>query len=229
MTVRVANPKFQTTHDSRPITLSYDIEPLPNGSRLKLRNRPQDESFKLRIEATLSNSVGSGSAVTWVDFVGHEYVYEPAFYEHRDACFQTFIDVGKRYRPYKVVPFPQLWEQIDPLRQTRVAAWLDALADQWERGDRQLYEQGAQALAQELGVPDLGLRVLSVEEAYSPPLIEGEIAPPAPPDLAAALRRAPDRTQPNRPGLPAAGRLAGYALAGAAGAALALIWSKRRS
>ena len=70
VTVRVANPKFQTTNESRQITLSYDIEPLPNGSRLKLRNRPEDESFKLRIEVTLSNSVGSGSAITWVDFVG---------------------------------------------------------------------------------------------------------------------------------------------------------------
>ena len=48
----------------------------------------------------------------------------------------------------------------------------DALADNWERGDVQLYQQGAQALAHELGVPDLGLRVLSVAEAYSPPAIE---------------------------------------------------------
>ena len=101
VTVRVAHPKFHTTNESRQITLSYNIESLPNGSRLKLRNRPEDESFKLRIEVTLSNAVGSGSAITWVDFVGTEYVYEPAFYEHRDACFQTFIDVGKRYRPSK--------------------------------------------------------------------------------------------------------------------------------
>ena len=193
---------------------------------MKLRNRPEDESFKLRIEVTLSNAVGSGSAITWVDFVGTEYVYEPAFYEHRDACFQTFIDVGKRYRPYKVVPFPQLWEEVaDPLRQTRVANWLDALADHWERGDMRLYEQGAKALAQELGVPDLGLRVLSVEEAYSPPMIDREIAPPAPPELAAALRGANDR--PRRLGI--AGRVAGYVLAGAAGAALAIIWDRRRS
>ena len=96
---RVADPKFQTVHESRVISLTYDIEPLPNGSRLKLRNRPEDESFKLRIEVTLSNSVGSGSAISWVDFKGTEYVYEPAFYEQRDACFQRFIDVGKRYRP----------------------------------------------------------------------------------------------------------------------------------
>jgi reprolysin-like metallo-peptidase family M12B len=218
-TVSVADPKFQTIHESRMISLEYDIEPLPNGSRLKLRNRPQDESFKLRIEVTLSNSVGSGSAITWVDFTGQEYVYEPAFYEHRDACFQRFIDVGKRYRPYKVVIFPQLWEQIGPLRQARVSAWLDALADHWERGEVQVYEQGAQALARELGVPDLGLRILSVEEAYSPPTIDREIAPPAPPDYAVA---APGRSLAGRPWV-------GYLIAGAVGAAMAIFWAKRRS
>ena len=128
------------------------------------------------------------------------------------------------------MPFPQLWEQVDPLRHDEVAAWLDALADHQERGEVQLYEQGAQALARELGVPDLGLRVLSVEEAYSPPAIDREIAPPAPPDLAAALRGANDRPESRPPGMSsAARRLAGYALAGAAGAALAIILGRRRS
>lgn len=223
VTVSVAHPKFQTVHESRVISLEYDIEPLPNGSRLKLRNRPDDESFKLRVEATLSNSVGSGSAVTWVDFIGQEYVYEREFYQQRDACFQRFIDVGKRYRRYRVVPFPQFWEQVDPLRHDEVAAWLDTLADHRERGEVQLYEQGARALARELGVPDLGLRVLSAEEAYSPRRIQHEIAPPAPPDLAVAVTAAHDgRSSTGR-------RLAGYLLAGAAGASLAIIWARRRS
>jgi hypothetical protein len=223
VTVSVAHPKFRTVHESRVISLEYDIEPLANGSRLKLRNRFEDESFKLRIEVTLSNSVGSGSAVTWVDFMGQEYVYERAFYEQRDACFQRFIDVGKRYRPYKVVPFPQLWEQVDPLRHDEVATWLDALADHWERGEMQLYEQGTQALARELGVPELGLRVLSAEEAHSPRRIQHEIAPPAPPDLATAVNAA-------RKGRSSDGRrLAGYLLAGATGAALAIIWGRGRS
>ena len=51
----------------------------------------------------------------------------------------------------------------------------------------QLYEQGAQALARELGVPDLGLRVLSIDETFSPPAIDSEIAPPAPPDFGGAV------------------------------------------
>ena len=181
--VRVANPKLQPVHDNRVILLEYEILPLPNGSRLKLRNRPMDESFKLSIEVRLSNSVGSGLANTWVDFTGQEYVYEPGFYAQRDACFKRFNDIGKRYRPYKVVIFPQLWEQIGPQQEERVIAWLETLADIWERGDVRLYEQGAKALAQELKIPNLGLRVLSAQEAYSPPPIEGEIAPPAPPSL----------------------------------------------
>jgi len=68
-----------------------------------------------------------------------------------------------------------------------VTAWLDALAEHQERGEVELYEQGVQALARELGVPDLGLQVLSVEEAYSPPRIQHEIAPPARPDLAVTM------------------------------------------
>jgi hypothetical protein len=229
-TVRVSSAKLQTTDESRLIQISYDIEPLPNGSRLKLRNRPEDESFKLRIEVTLTNSVGSGSALTWVDFVGMEYVYEPAFHERREACLQTFIDVGKRYRPYKVVPFPQLWERVDPRRHDRVAAWLEALADAYERGDMLQYEQGAQTLAQELGVSDLGLRVLSVGGSYSPPMIEHDIAPPAPPDLALAVSGMDDQLEFRRSGISSlVRRAAGWALAGAAGAALGIMWGRRRS
>jgi hypothetical protein len=227
ITVSVADPKFQTIHESRVISLEYNIEPLPNGSRLKLRNQPKDESFKLRIEIVLSNSVGSGSEITWVDFTGQEYVYEPAFYENRDACFKLFIDVGERYRPYKVVIFPQLWEQIDPLRQERVSAWLNTLADHWERDQVQLYEQGAQALARELGVPDLGLRILSIEEAYSPPTIDYEIAPPAPPDFAVAVPALPERQRPEPFAPPitssAVRRWVGYLISGAVGVALTIL------
>ena len=223
VTVTVADPKFQTVHVTKVISLDYDIEPLPNGSRLKLRNRPEDQSFKLRIEVTLSNSVGSGSAISWLDFKGVEYVYPPAFYEQRDACFQRFIDVGKRYVRYKVVPFPQLWEQVDPLRHNEVSAWLDALAVHQDRGELQLYEQGAKALARELGVPDLGLQVLSVKEAYSPPRIQHAPAPPARPDLAVT------KTARHHGGAATRGRLSSYFLAGALGAALATIWTRRRS
>jgi hypothetical protein len=223
VTVEVANPKLQSVHESRVISLEYDIEPLPTGSRLKLRNRPEDESFKLRVEATISNAFASGSALTWVDFSGQKYVYEPAFYRQRDACFQRFIDVGERYVPTKVVPFPQLWEQVDPVRHNQVAQWLNALAYRWERGEVELYEQGAQALAAELGVPDLGLQVISADGSYSPPRIEHEIAPPAPRDLATAV------TVEREGRLSNGHRLAGYLLAGAAGAALAIIWNRHRT
>jgi hypothetical protein len=150
-------------------------------------------------------------------------VYRPAFYEQRDACFQRFIDVGKRYLRYKVVPFPQLWEQVDPLRHNEVAAWLDALAVHQDRGDLQLYEQGAQALARELGVPDLGLQVLSVKEAYSPPRIQHAPAPPARPDLGVT------RTATHRGRAATLRPLVSYFLAGALGAALATIWTRPRS
>jgi len=116
-----------------------------------------------------------------------------------------------------VVPFPQLWNEVDPLRHNEVTAWLDALAEHQERGEVELYEQGVQALARELGVPDLGLQVLSVEEAYSPPRIQHEIAPPARPDLAVT-------TTAHVGGASSGRRLVRYLLSGAVGAALATIW-----
>lgn len=223
VTVRLADPKFEKIHKSRLISVDYNIEPLLNGSRLKIRNRPANESFRLRIEVTLSNSIGSGSADTWVDFTGHEYVYEPGFHEQRNACLKRFIDVGKRYRPYKVVTFPQLLQKVNPVRQAEVSDWLDALAEYWELGEMHLYEQGAQVLAQQLGVADLELQVLSVEDAYVPPRIDHQIAPPAPPDLAAAVTASREsRSLSVR-------RVAGYVLAGAAGAILGIIWTRRRS
>lgn len=36
----------------------------------------QTTPSKLRVDVTLSNTVGPGSEVTWVDFKGREYVYE---------------------------------------------------------------------------------------------------------------------------------------------------------
>lgn len=221
--VEVANPRLDPAHEERVISLEYDIEPLPKGSRLRLRNRPRDESFKLRVEATISNAVASGSARTWVRFSGREYVYEPAFYRQRDACFQRFFDVGERYVPTRVVPFPQLWDRVDPVRHDRVAQWLTALAYHWERGEMELYEQGARALAGEVGVPDLGLQVMSADASYSPPRVERDIAPPAPRDLAPAVPVArEDRPWDGR-------RLAGYLLAGAVGGALAIIWERHRA
>jgi hypothetical protein len=221
-TIAVADPRLQSTHVTRLISLEYDIEPLPNGSRLRLRNLPEDESFKLRVEVRLSNAAVTGSALTWVTFKGREYVYEPEFYRQRDACFQRFIDVGERYLPTRVVPFPQLWDRIDPLQHDRLTKWLNALAHHWERGEVELYEQGATALAHELGVPDLGLRIVSADETYSPPRIEREVAPPAPRELAAAITARDDGSSHRR-------RLAAYVLAGAAGAALAILWNRERT
>jgi hypothetical protein len=225
-TVTVADPKFQNAQQSKNIELDFNVEPLPNGSRLKLRNRPQDETFKLRVDVTLSNTIGSGSEVTWVYFKGREYVYERRFYEQRDACIGRFIDIGKKYRPVKVVPFPQLKDQIDPVLHERLDGWLEALADTWERGEMEVYEQGVRALSQEIGVPDLGLRVLSVQEAYSPPRIQHEIAPPAPADLAVAVMGGLERSESQGS---RSGRLAGSLLAGAAGVALGYLWASRRS
>jgi hypothetical protein len=104
-----------------------------------------------------------------------------------------------------------------------VAAWLDALAVHQDRGELQLYEQGAQALARELGVPDLGLQVLSVKEAYSPPRIQQAPAPPARPDLAVT------KTARHHGGAATRQRLVSYFLAGALGAVLATIWTRPRS
>ena len=66
-------------------------------------------------------------------------------------------------------------------------------------------------------------QVLSVEEAYSPPQILHEIAPPARRDLAVTMTAARDG------GAASGRRLAGYLLAGAIGAALATLWTRRRS
>lgn len=77
----------------------------------------------------------------------------------------------------------------------------------------EVYEHGVRALSREIGVPDLGLRVLSVQEAYSPPRIQHEIAPPVPADRAAAVMGGLERTENQGP---PSRRLAGIVLADAA-------------
>ncbi len=71
-------------------------------------------------------------------------------------------------------------------------------------------------------VGGLGLRILSVEESYSPPAIDRKIAPPAPPDFGDAVLGRPPQPEPPDTSLPGF-HWAGYLIAGAIGAALAIL------
>jgi hypothetical protein len=176
--VRVANPKLVPQTATRTISLRYEIEALPTGSRLRLYNQPQDESYGLRVGVELKASAGSGSAVGFVNFVGREFTYPQPFYDDRDACLGRFIDVNKRYLRFKLVLKPGWWQQIPAARRANVERVLEFLACARSVGEERHYGLGLEELRYLTGVPDMEPTLISLSDHvalvpqicnYSPP------------------------------------------------------------
>ena len=174
--VRVANQMLNDLKDVRTVTVRYEIEAIPQGSRLRLFNAPNDETYNVEVSATLSTAVGSGSALAWEKFTGVEYQYPSAFYERREACLQRFIDVGERYVRYKVLLPPDLWLQIPEALLPRVVDLLGILAQLHERGETAAYQEVAVDLSHLTGIPHLSPLIVRADEAgqLAPQLVERE-------------------------------------------------------
>ncbi|WP_405358664.1 hypothetical protein OG535_00680 [Kitasatospora sp. NBC_00085] len=176
--VQVANPRLDTQEDIRPVVVSYTIELLPAGARLRLANRPADETFELDVHATVSTSFGEAGDQAWVEFRGREYRYPPEFDRTRDSCLQNFIDIGRRFSKYKVLLPPDLWRRVRPDRVDQVQRLTDVLAYLHTERDEAAYRQAVGELA--TLVNDASVRPAPVElDSVAPVTIpDGPLAPP---------------------------------------------------
>ncbi len=170
--VKIANPKLNDQKGTRWVILKYEIVALPNGSRLRLFNRPEDESFSLDIGATLSTNIGTGSAVDYVQFNGVEYRYPWRFYEERNRCIENLLDIGRRYVRYKALLPPELWKRIPEEVVPRVERSLSLLSQLHEQQELRSFNEVQMQLADLIGVVDFEPLILSQEERLElPPLV----------------------------------------------------------
>jgi hypothetical protein len=170
--VKVANAKLDEQNGVRWVVLKYEILPLSNGSRLRLFNRPEDETFNLNIGAALSTNIGMGSAADYVQFNGVEFRYPQNFYDERDRCIENFIDIGHRYVRYKVLLPPELWKRVPEQSVPRVERSLRLLAQLHEQQEIRSFNEVQLQLSNLIGVVDFEPLILSQEERVElPPLV----------------------------------------------------------
>src|SRR5262249_33825597 len=145
----------------RTVTVKYEIEPLLNGSRLRLFNKPSDEVFELHISSVMTTTVGTGSQEEWAQFSGLEYRYSNRFYDARAACIRESVPKPRQIMPDKIVLDPILWTRIPEPLVPNVEQQLDLLAHLHSQGQSLAYREALSDLARLIGTPSLTPKILS--------------------------------------------------------------------
>ena len=178
--VQVTNAKLNTSLQMELVKLVCTVESVPNGSRLRVRNDPTDETFHFSASVQLNASIGSAVEDFYGKFVGMVYDYGPEFEERREQCWKRFADVSSRYAKSKIVLPPDLWKRI-PLREVeRVQRYLDVLAFHHSGEDRELFEKALADLPELLGGLVEGLKIVDLNDHFPVGVPEGLPSPPAP-------------------------------------------------
>ncbi|MEU5191617.1 hypothetical protein AB0G83_31405 [Streptomyces klenkii] len=176
--VEVANPRLDPQEDARTVVVSYTIENIAAGSRLRLTNRPEDETYQLDVAATVSTSFGAAGDRTWIEFSGHEYRYPQDLYDRRDACIRNFVDIGHRFAKTKVLLPPDLWQRLGDERARRARQLTDVLGYQYTVGDAVAYRQAADELGALVHDESVALTVVPLDDVAEVSIPCGPIAPP---------------------------------------------------
>jgi hypothetical protein len=171
-TVKTANSMLTEQKNSLWVIVKYEIHTLPNGARLRLFNQPDDQTYDLAIDATLTARVGNGSEEASVKFEGIEYRYPPEFYERWSDCFHNFIDIGRRYVRYKVLLEPDLWKRVPDRYVSRVQDSLILLGQLHEQGKERAFRDVVNDLEALVGVTSLMPLIVDQEERIElPPVV----------------------------------------------------------
>lgn len=156
-TVSVADAKRLDITKKIDVKVAFTIEATPTGSRLTLRNRPEDESYNLRVEASFKTSVAASTAGDDIRFSGRDIQFPPKFTERYVECHKAFIRKKLQDTKFKVVFDPTKIHDIPPPLREEIHGWLGGLADRLDAGDRAGYETAAAALRHHIGLPDAKL------------------------------------------------------------------------
>jgi M6 family metalloprotease-like protein len=146
--VQVADQHLANQTDIRTtVTVRYQVEELPTGSRLHLFNDPADETYEVDVTVTISSRVGSAADEEVIRFTGMAYLYPPEMYDQMDACIQRF----QHYVRYRVLLPPDLWKRVPESNVEAVRTLVAALGGLHEQGDSRAFEQGRAELERLVG------------------------------------------------------------------------------
>src|SRR5215213_3927101 len=165
--VQVANARLDAVNINRNVQLRYEILATPKGSRLRLFNRPDDETFRVEVPATLTTDIGSGSAADSVKFEGIKYEYPEEFYRERNACIARFDP--NRYRRYKLLLPPDLWRRVPEERFAEVERLLIKLSQLRSQPDERQYQQALSVLESMTGVSPSQVEVVALDQGIELP------------------------------------------------------------
>ena len=160
--IRVANPKLAELNSVRDVELRYEIADIPNGSRLRLFSRAEDETFRVDVAATLMTDLGSGSAEETIKFEGIRYEYPPALFRELSACLAR--DLRGRRRQYKAVLPPDGWRRVPEERFVEIEQLLTALDYLRNQPDEHHYQQTLSMLASIASVAPAEVKFVALGE-----------------------------------------------------------------
>jgi hypothetical protein len=156
--VTVANAKLHDASVPRDIELRYEVAVLPTGARLRLFNRPEDETFSVDVAVSLATDIGSGSTSATIKFEGIKYEYPPDFYTKRNACM---YHIDPNLIPqYKVALSPDDWHRVPEERFHEVSQLLNKLATLVDATEKEQYNKVLSVLKSVLSVDSLKARIV---------------------------------------------------------------------
>lgn len=176
--VQVANPQLDPQKDARTVVVSFAIESIADGSRLRLTNRPEDETYQLDVAATVSTSFGAAGDRAWIGFSGREYRYPQDPCGRRDACIRNFVGIGHRFAKSKVLLPPDLRQHLGDEHAKRAQQLTDVLGYQHTIGDAVAYRQTADELGALVYDASVALTFVPLDEVAEVSIPGGPIAPP---------------------------------------------------
>jgi len=164
--VRIANGRLDNISSDRNVELRYEILAISTGSRLRLFNRVDDETFEVEVSATLATDLGSGSAADSVRFEGIKYEYPQEFYLERTKCMAH--DLTSRLH-YKVLLRPDAWRRVPEERFVEVEQLLITLSHLKSQSSERQYQQALSVLESIAGVAPSQVEVVALDQRIELP------------------------------------------------------------
>jgi hypothetical protein len=182
--IKLADPKRDDLTVLQTVTLHYEMEELPTGSRLHLFNRSSSQIFELLVTATITSTIGSGRREEWIDFVGTKFIYPTRYYEVWAACFKESVPKPHQFIQDKIVLDPIKWTGISEELINPVEQKLDLLSRFYNDGNISAYNVVLNDLATLTNTPIITPVILKLGNSadLNPQLGEREMDPPAPSD-----------------------------------------------
>lgn len=160
-TLREATPNLTHATIERDVEVAYEVESIPGGSKLTLRNRPGDETYDIAAKVKMTDPVASAEATETVCFTGMQYLYPPEFYEAEQRCLDQLRDPSRSPSHRVVLPW-DLWSR---LGRTEVDALRFRVAVLEQMVDHDDFARAVRQLARDFGI--------QIEEIQSVRLVEG--------------------------------------------------------